>query len=429
MNLPNFKDILKVVLEKLSIFRNNVPLLVSVIIAMVAVLLFIPTQLLSSSLTKEIQEKSITKGAAVIDRFKDRTVSPNKLKAEQESLDKLASDANSIERLAIQTTQRNLLNDVIFNLDPNNPNFSQSIFFEFGRSYRDGIDKFIESHNAILPPTKEEIEDELESSRIESIIQSQALGMGRSYDTMASQENITGIIVDELCRKKAGSAFAYIDPYTISGYEFWTTYEYTSWNEDIQNCWYSQLGYWVITDVFDTIVAMNEGHKSLLEAPVKRLLKVGFSDETGLVRVGNMAGIEKKYAGRPQYVLSTVDIPKETPTGRYCDENNDVIHFNVTFIVSTSEFPQLVKELCSAKEHKYTDKSGQTHTYKHNQITVLDMTIKSVDMKKTDNEFCRYGEDPVSEVVLNCEYLFNRKGYDDIKPQSVKETLGEITLY
>ena len=52
MDLPNYKDVLKIVLEKLSVFRNNVSLLISVIIALVGLLLFVPTQLLSSSLNK-----------------------------------------------------------------------------------------------------------------------------------------------------------------------------------------------------------------------------------------------------------------------------------------------------------------------------------------------------------------------------------------
>jgi hypothetical protein len=433
MNLPNFKDILKIVLEKLSIFRNNVPLMVAVIIALAALLLFIPTQLLSSSLTKEIQEDSIRKGADIIRRYQNRIVSPATLEEAQNSLEKLTGDANSIERMAIQTTQRKLLSDVIFtlNLDDANSTFSQSFFYQFGRSYRDGIDEFIKNHNARLCPTKEEIESEMEASGINEIVRSQALGMGRSTNYMTGQgeENIQGIIMNEICRKRAASASVYIDPYSISGYEFWTNYQYTSWEEDIQNCWYSQLGYWVIEDIFDTIVKMNQGHESLLDSPVKRLMNVSFSDELASARAGNKAGDEKKYTDRPEYVLSSVDIPKETLTGRYCNDDYDVIHFKVTFIISTNEFPHLVQQLCSAKEHKYTDESGQTHTYKHNQITVIGTSVRSVDMRSSNHELYRYGDESVSDVELTCEYLFNKNAYKDIMPQSVKETLGEVTQY
>ena len=420
MNIPNFKDILKIVLEKLSIFRNNVPLLVSVIIALVALLLFVPTQLLSSSLTKEIQEKSINI-AKRIPLLKEKNVSSDKLKAAQESLDKLAGDANSIELKAIQTTQRELLNDVIFTLDPNDSTFSQTIFYDFGRRYRSAIDEFIQSHNVSLCPTKADIENEMNSAGISNILQSTATGMGRTFNSMTDEENIQGIIVDQICRKRAESAFVYIDPYAISGYEFWTDYEYTSWNEDIQNCWYSQLGYWVIEDIFDTIVAMNKGHDSLLTAPVKRLMKINFSDETSLIRVGNISANAEKYTDRPRYVFSNVTIPKETLTGRYCNEQFHVIHFKISFVINTKDFMHLVRELCSAKEHKYTDESGQTHTYKHNQITVLGTSVRSVDTRSTDHELYRYGDDEsVSEIELTCEYIFNKKGYEEIMPKPVK---------
>ena len=59
MNLPNFKDILKIVLEKLSVLKNNISVMISIIIALLALLLFIPTQLLSNGLKKEIQSESI----------------------------------------------------------------------------------------------------------------------------------------------------------------------------------------------------------------------------------------------------------------------------------------------------------------------------------------------------------------------------------
>lgn len=424
MNLPNFKDIFKIVLEKLSIFRNNVPLMVAVIIALAAVLLFIPTQLLSSSLTKEIQEQSINRGADIIRQYKNRIVPPDKLESAQESLDKLKSDANSIELLAIQTTQRELLSDNIFSLDPNDSTFSQSIFYEFGRRYCNGIDEFILSHNACLCPTRVEIENELKSSGIESVLQSTTTGIAGSIYSQDNQENIQGIIVDQICRKRAESAFVYIDPYTISGYEFWTNFQFTSWDVDIQNCWYSQLGYWVIEDIFDTIAVMNKGHDSLLDAPVKRLMNINFAVDDYSGSAGNANVNAQKYSDRPQYVFSDVDVPSETLTGRYCSDQYDVIHFKVTFVINTKDFMHLIRELCSAKEHQYTDdESGQTYTYKHNQITVLDTSIRSADKRSTNHELYRYGDDEsVSEVELTCEYIFNIKGYEKIKPKPVVDS-------
>jgi hypothetical protein len=432
MNLPNFKDILKIVSEKLSVFRNNVPLLVSVIIALAGILLFVPTQLLSSGLKKEINQKSVVELASVLTNVKQHPVSSAQLEAEQKRLDKISNDANSIELLAIQTTQRQLLSDSIFKLDPNDANstFSpQSIVYEFGRLYRNGIDEFIKTHNARSGPEQDELERELQASGIDNIM-SPAGVLGRSYDTRASHENIQGMMVDQICRKIAESTYVYIDPLQISGYEFWSQFTYGSWDEDIQNCWYSQLGYWVIQDLFDTIVAMNKGHESLVTAPVKRLMKVTFSDDTagvtssGSGKTTGTGSIVKTYTDRPRYIFSDDEFPKETLSGRYSDVNYDVIHFKATFVINTQDYPRFVRELCSAKEHKYTDKSGQTHTYKHNQITLLDASIRAADMKSENHQLYQYGDDNVSEVELTCEYLFNVKGYLDVMPKIVKDYLG-----
>ena len=51
--------------------------------------------------------------------------------------------------------------------------------------------------------------------------------------------------------------------------------------------------------------------------------------------------------------------------------------------------------------------------------------VKSVNMKNENHNFYWYGDDDVAEVELTCEYLFNKKGYEDVKPQSVKDLFEE----
>ena len=376
-----------------------------------------------------MEQESIKKLAEPLKRLRGRTVAPDQLKEVEDKYNTLFADANEIENVTINSTKRPLLNSAIFHLDPNDPNstVSLSIFYDFGKQYCSGIDDFIKSHNAQLCPTDAELTAELESSGINRITTQTRRS---SYDNRDEVDKMKGIMIHELCQKRAEAASVYIDPYTISGYSFWTDFAYSSWVEDIENCWYSQLGYWIIQDIFDTTAAMNKGHDSLIEAPVKRLMKVTFaSGAASTTRAGAAADFNVKYTDRPSYVLSTDQFPKATPTGRYSNENYDVVHFKVTFVVASDEKMRLIQELCSAKEHVYVDKSGQTHNYKHNQISVLGMTSKSVNMQGNDHKFYWYGKDNVSEVELTCEYLFNKKAYDDIKPQSVKDTLGEITQY
>ena len=166
---------------------------------------------------------------------------------------------------------------------------------------------------------------------------------------------------------------------------------------------------------------MDKGNKSLVTAPIKRLMRVTFSDE-GLQSSGSVnSAMSVRYTDRPKYIFSTDDIPKQTLTGRYSGEYYDVIHFKVAFVINTKDYLRVLKELCSAKEHKYIDSDKQTHTYKHNQITVLNSDLRSVDMRSQNHEYYRYGDDNVSVLELTCEYLFNVKGYESMMPQAVSK--------
>ena len=84
-------------------------------------------------------------------------------------------------------------------------------------------------------------------------------------------------IVDILCKDKAKSAHIYANPADMGGYEFWEKYKYPGADEAIQDCWYYQLGYWIIEDIFQTIEAMNSASNSILTSPVKRLLRTSFT--------------------------------------------------------------------------------------------------------------------------------------------------------
>ena len=127
MDMPNFKDLL----QKLSVFKNNIPLLMSVIIVLVAVILLVLTHLMSAKLKEEIQTKSVKPGERVAKELKSNASSMT-LSQEQKYQEEHAKDANEIALLAKQTTMRELLSYDIF-LDPN---ISATVVFrEFGQNY------------------------------------------------------------------------------------------------------------------------------------------------------------------------------------------------------------------------------------------------------------------------------------------------------
>jgi hypothetical protein len=245
------------------------------------------------------------------------------------------------------------------------------------------------------------------------------MGMRSSY---RGSGEVEATITDVLCREKAESASVYANPADLSGYEFWKEYEYIGMDEAVKDCWYWQLAYWVIEDVVDTIGAMNSGSNSVFTSPVKRLLAVSFIVSDRRLRG---RGVDDK---RPSYVLSSIDGLAEPCTGRFSDIDIDVVHFDVVVVISTKAILSFMQQLCSAKQHEFRGFSGeeQERIFRHNQITILESNIKSIDQEDRTHDLYRYGEDAVVELDLICEYIFNRNGYDEIKPESVKiESVSE----
>jgi len=452
MNLPNFKDIL----GKLSVFKNNLALLVPLIIVLVAALLFIPTTLMSMRLRNRAQEESIRKGARRIDRLKSDPVPHEQYQMEAARQAARANDANEIERLAVATTQRELLSYDIFP-EPGDPNadFSALIFQVFGERFRTGIEERIRRANALDCPTEAELQRSLENA---SASRSRTRGLGSPMmDTLGSLSGSRGLgglyqgtmgmgmgsinrlIIDEVCEARAKSVPFYVNPIDIAGYDYWAEYKYEGKEDAIKDCWYYQLAYWVIEDIFDTITAINAGHDNVLTAPVKRFLSLSFTMGLKRPRAGGGAfrgfrgrrgqgQSSKEDADKPMYVLSANDGLTESCTGRSSgeDADNHVIHFNVAFVVSASDVLPLMNGLCSAKEHRFAGYDGQEppQTYKHNQITVLESKIGFLNPRDMTHRYHRYGNDNVVEVDLVCEYIFNKKGYEAILPEPVKKTLA-----
>jgi hypothetical protein len=215
----------------------------------------------------------------------------------------------------------------------------------------------------------------------------------------------------------------YADPGTVSGYEFWKAYQYSNIDDSVKDCWFWQVGYWIIEDVFSTVGTMNAGSSSVLTSPVKRVERVGFLTPDALLNAtaGKMSQERPKYVTKPEEQLT------ESFTGRVSNENIDVVHFSMVVVLSSKAIIPFMRELCSAKEHGFTGFTGQepAKVFKHNQITILESRVKPVDLTSADHQYYRYGADSVVEVELVCEYIFNKKGYDAVKPELIKNPVAK----
>jgi len=247
--------------------------------------------------------------------------------------------------------------------------------------------------------------------------------------------SIQRMIVDQVCQERAESISFYINSADVSGYDYWADYKYdVNMVEAVEDCWYHQLAYWVVEDILDTINTVNSGHDNVLTAPAKRFLRITFT--MGLQRPGARGGVftgrrkqpqkTKEDADRPTYILSASEGLTESCTGRFSGDNIDVIHFNFAVVVGAKAILPFMKELCSAKQHIFTGYTGgqeQPQTFKHNQITILEDKIGAVNRQDQLHRNYEYGEDSVVELDLICEYVFNKQGYEQIMPESVKTTL------
>ena len=105
-----------------------------------------------------------------------------------------------------------------------------------------------------------------------------ATEMGKSSGSsrLSGDSDATTRIIDEICRARAKSSSVYASPDVVSGYDFWKTYKYSNVDDSIKDCWFWQIGYWIIEDVFTTVEKMNAGSSSISSSAVKRVERVGF---------------------------------------------------------------------------------------------------------------------------------------------------------
>jgi len=402
MNNLGFKGIV----QKLSFIREYSSLFLPIVIIVVAALVFIPTQLISNTLRKQVAGESISVGKRVGGLITN-SIPRDQWKEEEKYQQSFAEDANQISLLAKHSSQRELLSYKLF---PEPKDVSSLIFDEFGQKFRSGVEKFIERLNAHDCPSNAELTKALSSAQIAT-----KTGLSTEFSSSGVDETIK----QTLCSNRALESSAYTNPSDVDGYDFWGKYKYTGMSDAVRDCWCWQVGYWIIEDVFDTIDAMNAGSKTVFTSPVKRLLYVNFTQWS------NKAARQSRTAKLPRYVLSALDGFTESCTGRFCNSDIDVVHFRVSVVLSTKAVLPFMQQLCSAKQHKFKGFTGKEpeQTFKHNQITVLESSITAIDRVGQLHNLYRYGQDAVVKVDLICEYIFDRKGYDEIKPKAIKDLL------
>ncbi len=409
MDTSKFKDII----DKLGFLKSYSSLFIPAVIALLGIILFVPTQLMSSKLNETITQKSISGGARRVKSLSNEPVPKDQWLVEKEYQQAYSDDANRIVFLTSQVSCRELLSYKIF---PEPKEASTLIFEEFRLGFLGSIDDLIVRVNARECPTEAELQRHTQSLNLESRYTS-----GRRRTATRTVSKVDETIIDVLCQSKARSATVYSNPTDIAGYNFWHGYEYSGRDESLMDCWYWQLAYWIVEDVFDTVYHVNNASDNVFASKVKRLLYVNFKRQQKSLSFSR--GRNDKSAPPPAYVFRIQDALVESSTGKICDDATDIVHFNISMIVSTDGILPFMKELCTFKSHKFSGFYGKQpeQILKHNQITILETKISSIDRKDPSHQLYRYGQDAVVRLDLICEYIFNKEGYDTVKPQLIKD--------
>ena len=347
---------------------------------------------------------------------------------------KYAEDADKVDALAVKASLRELVcyDPMIF---PEPVDKSTQIYNRFGSKYRAAIDKLLERIRAKDAPSDAEIRSRTGQG---------GGAMGGGYTAPPATVGVAqNAMVGALCLQRADEIPVYANPAIFSWYAFWDKYTYQSKEKALQDCWYSQIAYWIYEDVIGTIESLNSGSTKVSLSPVKRLLGVRFDGSVEVIPPAMMGGegypsmmgrgrMESVQMGQqqdmPAYVRGESIFMPIPWTGRFCNNNIDVVHFAVSVVVDSKSVMSFMRELCSAKSHTFFEKfdpKGKQETASHNQITILQFHVEPVTKEDVIHAYYRYGSNAVVRLNLVCEYLFVRQAYDMIKPEPIKKILDQ----
>jgi hypothetical protein len=346
---------------------------------------------------------------------------------------KYAEDADRVDALAVRTSWRELVcyNPIIF---PEPKDKSSQVYMVFGRLFRADVEKLMERIRAKDAPSDAEI-------RSRTGVGSTGAAAGGGYQQPIVPGGAQSAMVDALCLQRADEIPVYANPAIFSWYAVWDKYTYQSKEQSLQDCWYSQVAYWIYEDVIQTIEVLNAGSTKVSQSPVKRLLGVRFDGPVQVIPSTMAGGAEYMMMGTmgmPARAGQQQDIPTYVKgpgiflplpwTGRMCNDTVDVVHFAVSVVVDSKSAMSFMKELCSAKTHTFRGKfepDGKQETARHNQITILQFHTEPVVREDAIHAYYRYGKNAVVRLNLVCEYLFIRQAYDGIKPEPIKKILSD----
>ncbi len=409
-------------IDKIKIFvKKYISLIIPGAILVLAILLLIPTWLIGGSIKEKMQKR--VRELESINRMVDDIPSQSQYEQEKSYQDKLEQQANAIEQSLIATSQRELIS---YKVLPEPQDTSTLLFVDFGEEYRRVLGDLVGSIGALDAPTSAEIRN-VTSRGADT---GGGRGRGRYSSRRGGQEDP---LAKALAQKRANETSVYANPDIFKWYNFWEDYQYVGPDTALKDVWYSQVAYWIYEDVIKSIGAVNGDSQRVSDSAVKRLIGVSFTETSpDYASTTERRSTSSTSGDIFEYVKEDdeVSILGVKPwTGRYTNDDLDVIHFSVSVIAGARSIDQFIMELCKGKEHTFRkdyNPDGERVTLEHNQITVLNYKHSAIDQDGPEHDYYVYGDEAVVRLDLVCEYFFYKEGYAAVKPEPIKILTGEL---
>ena len=180
---------------------------------------------------------------------------------------------------------------------------------------------------------------------------------------------------------------------------------------------------WIIEDILDAVASANKPFKSVMEAPVKRVLSIAVREDA-VAKAAPAAGAEAPPAdaapaegqaaapAAPSFAPIDPKLPvsydfARSLTGRVSNSLYDVRYATVRLVVATAALPEVVNAIS-----------------RQNFMTVTSLDVRPADAFDAADQGFIYGAEHVSEVRMTIESLWLRQWLARLMPAELQAAKG-----
>lgn len=182
--------------------------------------------------------------------------------------------------------------------------------------------------------------------------------------------------------------------------------------------WFAQLGLWIQEEVARIVLAANGSSPNVFQSPVKHLVKVSFVQYSQQAPTGPYI-LPASTGGGDMGTAAMVPLTGVDPaapvtlskgaflTGRQASGLYDVVHFNMVVRVAESQVTTFLASIPRGR-----------------LVNVLNVNLSSIDSSAESAAGYIYGNEPVVQLVIECEMLFLRRWTETLMPARVRQIVG-----